>query len=238
MRSYILVNESTLTDDSVGGELTSAVLDAIVAATLWQLNGDFARAWGGAYAVRHGALSDALPNEIVVHIQDALSVANAAGYHDKTDSGGAEIFIAREGSISLTYGGESLSVTISHELCEDAADPAANRWVDQGQGIEEALEACDRVEDRFYQAPNGVCVSDFLLSSAFDPGASRPYSQLDSLEHGTDMTAGGYQLVRTVATDEHQATPGHALLVGSPRAARLAKCAHVSSRAYRRGVRL
>jgi hypothetical protein len=235
--SYVLVNESTRTDPELGGELTPSILDSIATALLWQLSGDFAQEWGGGYAVRADIAANVQAGEIIVHIQDALSVPDAAGYHDDSATGLAEVFISRVGSISLTEGAESLSVTLSHELCEASANPAANRWADRGDGNEECLEACDRVEDRFYASPNGVSVSDFLRQSAFDPGAKGPYSRLDSLPNALAMTVGGYALVRSVASDEHQATPCKPRIVGNPRAARVAKLYHPSSRAYRSGLR-
>ena len=99
--------------------------------------------------------------------------------------------------------------------------------------MEEALEVCDRVQDICYAGFAGVSVSDFLLPSAFDPGAKGPYSFRNSLEAGDTMTEGGYALVRSTANDERQVTTH-----GQLSEARLNKARHPSSRAYRRGARL
>ena len=242
MISYVLVNESTQTDPALGGELTPAILDLIANACAEQLNGEFSRAWGGGYAVRGDKLESVHAGEVAVLIQDNLPAApGAEGYHGRSDVGAETVFISRVGSTSLTQGVDALSVVISHELLEGSADPAANRWADRGNGQEEALETCDRVQDRWYSSSNGVAVSDFLLQAAFDPGAPRPYSHLDSLAYNTGatptMTDGGYALVRSVASDEHQATPGHPKRLGVVSEAKAARHRHPSSRAYRRGLR-
>ena len=241
MISYVIVNESTQSDPALGGELTAPVLDMIAEACAEQLNGPFTSAWGGGYAVRADKLSGVMPGEVVVLIEDSLSVPGAEGYHDRSDVGAATVFISRVGSTSLTVGVDALSVVISHELLEASADPGANRWADRGNGVEEAIECSDRVQDCWYAAGNSVSVSDFLLPSAFDPGAPRPYSHLDSL--GTNlgatptMTLGGYALVRSVGADEHQATPGHPRTLGHVGEAKALRHKHPSSRAYRRGLR-
>lgn len=238
MISFVLVNEGTVEDEAFGGPLTPEILQTIADACLAQLNGEFSKAWGGGYAVRIDTRGNVREGECPVIIQDKLDVPAAAGYHDLDTSGAPAAYIARTCASSLTKGSGSLSVTISHELLEAAGDPCANRWVDRGDGTEEAIEVADRVEDVAYEAPNGVAVSDFLLPSAFDPLAERPFSFRDSIAHPFDMTPGGYALVRSVGTDEHQATPGHARLVGNPPARRASKAHHPSSRVYRRGVRM
>jgi hypothetical protein len=251
---FVLVNESTSTSASQGGALAPDVLQDIAVAASWQLNGDVAAEWGGAgtYSLRVGKPdgSDVQPTEIAIWIKDALPDApGAAGYHDRLDNGAAVVYIGRDGSNTLTQGANALSVTISHECCEAAGDPPANFWADRGDGNEEALELCDRVEDTSYAAPNGVTVSNFLLRAAFDPGAGGPYDKLGVLKDRTAMTPGGYVILRTASSDEHQETPGataaagrrvayRVSIQGTIRKVKLAKKKNPSSRTYKRGVRL
>jgi len=249
---FALVNESQSVAPGQGGVLTPAILQDIAVAVSWQLNGDVAAEWGGAatYSVRVGQPdgSDVQPTEVAIWIKDALPEApGAAGYHDRLANGAAVVYIGRDGSDSLTKGANALSVTISHECCEAAGDPPAAFWADRGDGNEEALELCDRVEDTNYGAPNGVAVSNFLLRAAFDPGAPAPYDKLGVLKERTGMTPGGYVILRTASADEHQQTPngkaareaGHRVAIqGTIRRGKISKKKNPTSRTYKRGVRL
>jgi hypothetical protein len=248
MMRFVLVNQSTTTDPGNGGALLPDILQSIAVACSWQLNGDVAAAWGGAgtYDVRVGKNdgSDVQPTEIAVWIKDALPDApGAAGYHDRLPNGATVVYIGRDGSNSLTEGSSALSVTISHECCEAVGDPPANFWADRGDGNEEALELCDRVEDTVYQAPNGVAVSNFLLRTAFDPGATAPFDKLGVLTERTALTPGGYVILRTAGTESQQTGGGqkamhHVRVQGQIPKKKLAKKKNVTSRTYRRGVRL
>ncbi|HLK88367.1 MAG TPA: hypothetical protein VKZ18_00655 [Polyangia bacterium] len=247
---FVLVNESQSTAANQGGTLTPAILQDIAVAVSWQLNGDVAAEWGGtgSYSLRVGQTngSDVQPTEVAIWIKDALPDApGAAGYHDRLGNGASVVYIGRDGSDSLTQGANALSVTISHECCEAAGDPPANFWADRGDGNEEALELCDRVEDTSYAAPNGVTVSNFLLRAAFDPGAPSPYDKLGALKDRTGMTPGGYVILRTASSDEHQQTPGggasakhRVSILGNIRKQKLSKKKNPTSRTYKRGVRL
>jgi hypothetical protein len=251
--NFVLVDQSTVTGSRYGGALTPDVLQSIAVAVSWQLNGDVGAEWGGTgtFGVRVGKNdgSDVRPTEIAVWIRDALPDApGAAGYHDRLPNGAAVVYIGRDGSNSLTEGSSALSVTISHECCEAAGDLPACLWADRGDGQEEALELCDRVEDATYQAPNGVAVSDFLLRAAFAPGAPAPYDKLGVLKERTALTSGGYVILRTASSDEHDVQAGiqksradHAhtvKLVGQIRPEKVSKKKNPTSRTYRRGVRL
>jgi hypothetical protein len=250
---FVLVNESTVSDSKSGGSLTPDVLQSIAVAVSWQLNGDVAAEWGGAggFGVRLGKNdgSDVAATEVAIWIKNALPDApGAAGYHDRLPNGASVVYIGRDGSNSLISGSSALSVTISHECCEAAGDAPANFWADRGDGNEEALELCDRVEDTNYAAPNGVAVSNFLLRAAFDPGAPAPYDKLHVLTDRVGMTPGGYVILRTASTDEHDATPtGQAqartrtrgvFIQGRVRPEKISKKKNPSSRTFRRGVRL
>jgi hypothetical protein len=249
---FVLVNESTSAAANQGGALTPSILQDIAVAVSWQLNGDVAAEWGGngTYSLRVGQPDggDVGQTEVAIWIKDALPDApGAAGYHDRLGNGAAVVYIGRDGSDSLTKGANALSVTISHECCEAAGDPPAAFWADRGDGNEEALELCDRVEDTSYAAPNGVTVSNFLLRAAFDPGAPAPYDKLGVLKDRAGMTPGGYVILRTASSDEHQQRPSgkaageaqHRVSIqGNIRKGKISKKKNPTSRTYRRGVRL
>ena len=246
---FVLVNESQSTAANQGGTLTPSILQDIAVAVSWQLNGDVAAEWGGSgtYSVRLGQPngSDVQSTEVAIWIKDALPDApGAAGYHDRLANGASVVYVGRDGSDNFTQGANALSVTISHECCEAAGDPPANFWADRGDGNEEALELCDRVEDAYYDAPNGVAISNFLLRAAFDPGAPSPYDRLKLLKDRTGMTPGGYVILRTASTDEHQQTPtGKAAkyrvsVQGTIRKGKIPKKKNPTSRTFKRGVRL
>ena len=248
MTQFVLINESSTQDAARGGALTLDILQNIAVAVSWQLNGDVAAEWGGTgtYSVRVGKdAHDLAPGEVAIWIKDSLPEApGAAGYHDRGADGASDVYIGRDGSNSLTTGSSALSVTISHEACETVGDPPANFWADRGDGNEEALELCDRVEDQIYAAPNGVAVSDFLLRAAFDPGARGPYDKLGVLKSATGLTPGGYVILRTASTDEHQVTPAkrqpqrpyRVFAEGKVRPEKIAKKKSFTSRTYKRGV--
>jgi hypothetical protein len=182
-----------------GSALTSDVLAAIAVAINDQLNGEFADEWGGSYNTRIGANdgSDVGEGEIEVAIFQNEDVSGAAGYHDVDPQGRPYIHAALSDASALTTGTFALSQIISHECCETAADPGANRWADRSPSgsLEEALEACDRVEDVSYEK-NGISVSNFLRQSAFDPGAPAPWDYQNSLQGQYDTTPGGYAITR------------------------------------------
>lgn len=235
--SFVLVNESTTTDLALGGELTPVVLQQIASAIELQLNTDVADEWGGVYAVRvDTSEANAHEDEIPILIKDSLPEApGAAGYHATTPTGQPVIYVGRDGSNSLIIGGQALSVTISHECCEAAGDPGANRWADDGAGSEFALELCDAVESFYYQIA-GVCVSDFVTQNFFVPGAPGPYSRTKAATAAlTTATANGgdYQIVRAVNESGAQQVTAKGTIAPH----RLARKRHPMSRSFRRGLR-
>jgi hypothetical protein len=203
-----------------GSELTFDVCKAIAAAIAKQLNGEFAIEWGGSYAARVGNAdgSDVLHDqgEVEVAIFQNEDVSGAAGYHDRDPKGHPYIHVALDDAASLTNdpsGGLPLSGVISHECCETAGDPGANRWADRAGGVEEALELCDRVEDTFY-AVDGIFVSNFLLKSAFDPGAAGPWDRMNVLKTEDDQTPGGYVIERQQGTETSASAEGLTIRIG------------------------
>lgn len=225
-----------LVNDNAGGDVTPAVLSQIAAAIQKQIEHHYSSFWGNEGVLVTSGPAPQEPQEslaegarIPVYIRAASDVAGAAGYHD--DEG---IYVFRDGLPTLTSGAFSLSVVVSHEILETLGDPGANRWADQGNGDELAIEMCDAVEGFFYEI-DSVAVSDFLLPSFFDPDGEAPYSYLNkpTAPFVTPPDAGqNYQIVRSV--DENGETQVTAKGVHSSRL--LAKRSPLS-RTARRGAR-
>lgn len=189
MLSFLIVDES-------GSNVAPTTQALITEALLWQLNGDVSREWGGGYSVRWGALTDAQPTDRIAHLKPSLpDVPDAEAYHSTLPNGAPVSYFSMVDISGLTSGSSCLSVVLSHELIETAVDPGANRYAVKSDGKTlQALEGCDRVQDCSYAAPNGVYVSNFLLQSAFDPGAPGPWDKMGALQQGEALTPGGYEI--------------------------------------------
>lgn len=192
---------SLSTDDSV-----KAVLAPIAAAIQDQLLNDLSPEWGGDHDVAAVDNAASLPvGYIECIVFDHSDQQGALGYHSRTPAGAPYLRVFWEDILSdggtLTSGNISLSCCLSHEICETTVDPPANRYADRGDGKEEALEACDRVEDRSYakSVPGygpTIAVSNFLRQAAFDPGASAPYDFLGELSFFDQTADEGYCILR------------------------------------------
>jgi hypothetical protein len=142
------------------------------------------------------------PGGCPCYIIDEPDTDGALGYHDEDASGLAfiKVFVnpTLDNGGSALVGPDSVSVTLSHELCELVGDAPANKWVDGPTGADFAYELCDAVEGDSYEI-DGVSVSNFLLQAFFDPHAEKG-SRLDFLSKLTrpfSMTRGGYQITRS-----------------------------------------
>lgn len=117
--------------------------------------------------------------------------AGALGYHDESPSGMplGKVFAGTDRQY-----GQSVSVTLSHELLEMLADP----WIDlaaQGSdGKFRAWEACDPVEaDALGYAINGLQLSAFVTPEWFAGGGSGPVSfPQDRVRAPLELAPGGY----------------------------------------------
>jgi|HubBroStandDraft_1064217.scaffolds.fasta_scaffold05466_4 hypothetical protein len=228
------IHNIVLVDDNAGADVTPAILAQIAAAVQEQIHAHYAPHWGHPMVTVTAGAAPAEGSEAVpVYVRASSDVEGAAGYHD--DDG---IYVFRDGLPALTSGAFSLSVVVSHEVLEALGDPGANRWADNGQGEEYALELCDAVEGYCYDLTVGgvtTSVSDFLLPSFFDAGGVAPYSYLGkptaplltAPDNGAD-----YQIARSV--DESGAQQVTA--IGTVHAARLPAKKHPRSRTSRRGV--
>jgi hypothetical protein len=184
--------------------VTSSHLLQIAHAVTIQLNRDVSPHWGGTHLLRVSDASEIMPGEVPIAILDELPDApGAVAYHDVQGNGVAAVFASLAMCNSILTGGDSLSVAISHECIESIGNPAVNMWVDDSLGNEWCHELCDAVEAVTYSV-NGVDVSDFVLPSFWDRGAKGPYSHQGAATLPYVTAPGGYQIMRTSGTNEHQ----------------------------------
>jgi len=153
--------------------------------------------------------------DLMVIVDDARQ-AQILGYHAYTPAGKpygrvfASPVLDQRGR--PLRGTNSVSVTLSHEVCEWFVDPRVNLWASHQGGWEVAIELCDPVQDGSYEL-DGVSVSNFVTRSYFDPYAGRgtKLDYLGKLRMPFSMTSGGYVIrrrggtVREIAGDRYPA---------------------------------
>jgi hypothetical protein len=162
----------------------------------------FSQFHGGSYICRAGSSpTDRRDGEIAVNIRKAVTTdpSGALGWHQVTN-GIPDIELPYDTMSGLTGDSNALDTVASHEVFETCGDPGANGLKDNGNGKVSAEEECDRVEDVTFPVSNGLNLSNFLLASAWIPGAPGPYdycsalsAQLDASNQVT-MTPGGYDI--------------------------------------------
>lgn len=118
-------------------------------------------------------------------VQKKLDVPGALGYHDDV----AGVIFAR------VQAGPEWTVTLSHEVLEEIGDPTCDAYAPLGDGREQALEACDRVEGDSYLV-HGIPLSNYLLPAAFVQDSPAPWDRLNVLTKWDGMSGGGYMIVR------------------------------------------
>ena len=248
---FALINQSTVATPY--GAVTTPILQQLADAITAFANEDVAPVWGGNYGSRVSDGTDLQAGEAPCYFVDNLdAVPGAAAYHDRLPNGCPVIYIALSAYTDFFQGNAAVSEGLGHEVAEVIGDPGANFWSDRADGTEEALELCDRLQGTPYQK-NGVQVPNFLYPSAFDPGAPGPYDKQGVLTNGTDLTPGGYVILRHdgASITSAQSSDGSrviaavfkrsVLVQGVPAvlgSKMLARKAHHSSRTYRRGARL
>lgn len=159
---------------------------------------EFAQAWGVEYTPVMFFSTDVLTKldgkELTKFVTDArlltiqakLDVPGALGYHDDI----AGVIFSR-----VQAQGADTWITLSHEVLEEIGDPTCDVYTALGDGREQALEACDRVEGDNYVV-EGVPLSNYLLPAAFQKDSAGPWDKLGMLQKWDGMTGGGYMIVR------------------------------------------
>ncbi|HEV7526045.1 MAG TPA: hypothetical protein VGP92_13830 [Acidimicrobiia bacterium] len=182
-----------------------AAIDAIRKAVNIQLR-DVARVWGEyVYTVVDDARSQGF--EIVL-FEDA-DAADALGYHDLNAQGlpYARVFVnpILDNGGSWLRGANSVSATVSHEVCELVGDPTANHWVENARGALVAVELCDPVESCAYSIKlrdgRRVSVSDFVYPDWFNPyvAAGTQVDHIGVLRKPFEIAPDGYVIHHTDA---------------------------------------
>lgn len=231
----MLVDETGGATTADGSKVTPEVLATIAAAVQTQVNRDLSPEIGGGPVLVRVAkdATDVQPGEVPFFIRAALLTQGAVADHQDV-AGAPYCEDAITASDTLTGPGNSLSVAVSHEICEAEGDPGCNRWADRGDGAEVAVEECDAVEAQSYDVgacdspprTTGVYVSNFVLKSFWQPGASGPYDFMTSrgLQSSSAGPAGpmqtaistdgaNYQIMRTSTGTPQQVTGAN----GAPR---------------------
>ena len=184
------INASTvLRDDEV-----EAALPGLQA----QVKRDFAPVWGidaDLQFVPAGARPD--PGAWWLVVLDDSDQAGALGYHDVTTTG---LPLGKVFARTDLHFGEHWTVTASHELLEQLADPDVNLtvYVEIARNIGRlyAYEVCDACEaEQFAYSSDGVLVSDFVYPAWFEtfrrPGSTR-FDHGGHIQRPFQLLAGGY----------------------------------------------
>jgi hypothetical protein len=178
---FVLVNQSA---QPVGD------LNALAAALTGQLNTDFAPHWNPSevYLVTADTSVDVTgdPNGCFVYLTDQEIAPGAAGFHTVEEGHAVGYIQVQDCQAPLT-----LSIVLSHELLETAADWPADKMVpDPAASQTICEEVCDPCEDESYDR-DGTAVSNFVLPPWFAQG-SGPVDFLGKLSTPFEMSPGGY----------------------------------------------
>lgn len=259
--SFVFVD---LTTDATPAEMKPAPAFAkAISDYNWDQNtalGPFAAEFGQqrtVYRVASGP-NDRKSGEIAVNFRDTIPEApGALAYHTVTN-GVPDIEIGTDLFDSVLDGNDPIFMGVDHELKELLKDAGANGWKDlqDGSGLTRAEEECDTVQNTAYKGPSGTKLANFLLRSAFIPGAPGPWDALKVMQSQDDYS-NGYEAQATAPTDVQQVVGGQAITkevhglnktadgrhVFARGAENLTenqrkRKAHPYSRTYRRGVRL
>jgi len=212
--------------------------------------GEYAKDLGRSACIRIGCFAeDGTPDretgEYAIHIrQDLPEAPGALAYHTVTNGvPDIESCLALYDGITGDDGGsDPLSRGMDHEVKEALRNPGANGWKDSvnSNGRESADEACDKVQNTYRTASNGVWLSNYLLESAFIPGAPPPYDKLgvmvsqDDVSHGYDIQADAPGNVSEVFGDLHQLSS--TVLAKGHRHVHLVSAKPITGKAYQRKV--
>lgn len=135
-------------------------------------------------------------------ILDDPDHAGVLGYHTKSPGGKvwARVFVrpVKNRGGSMLSGSLSVSAVLSHEVIEAYCNPDINIWARNKDGLLIAYEACDPVENDFYDITTSsgskVSVSNFVLPSWFDmyPAPGTKFDYMNKVNSSFKMSKRGY----------------------------------------------
>jgi hypothetical protein len=227
MTDIAIINESTVATD--------AEIIAAVGAIGTQITRDYMPAYGMSANLHFFSKgSNPIASMWWVAVLDNSDQAGALGYHDLTSTG---LPLGKVFAASDKQFGDSVSVTLSHEVLEMLMDPFINLTALMGDGKFYAFEACDAVEaDGLGYAIDGVQVSDFVLPAYFQPSIRLSDTKWDFCGHLTgacpQITAQGYLSVYDPASGQWSQITAEEASV----ATRLKARAPLGSRRHRRTI--
>ncbi len=151
-------------------------LGAVVAAAQKYLDRYFTP-WWSVGALLH--IAPALPpNGWSIVLLDDADAAGALGYHDITPNGMpfSRVFVK-----DLLANGETVSLTLTHELGEMLVDPYVSTMkFDTTTGVCYPLEVADAVEEDRFKI-DGIPCSNFVTPAWFDPWRTPKSAHFDVL---------------------------------------------------------
>src|SRR5579883_102381 len=202
-RPYTVVLIDLTTSATPSNLRPGAFLPALAQALTEQVQGPFAQAYGQQLvSLAVGSCDTRQPGDIAMNFRDSLDVQGALAYHTEVN-GIPDIEIGCDLFESLGDEGEAMSQGAGHELLEMLRDPGANLWADMGQGIMRAEEVCDTVQNSGYKSSNGLWMTNFLLPTAWIPGAPGPWDYLGLMKSQDDYSL-GYEIQAAPPTNESQ----------------------------------
>lgn len=168
--------------------ITAAQLVPIAAALQRQAREHVAQHYGTDPAMLIRVVSKPTPGHWYLWVLDDSDTAGALGYHTTTDGlPTGKVFAKTDQHYGL-----SVSVTLSHEVCEMVGDPHASLCYQRDPSVFGAYELCDPCEaDALGYTIDGVLVSDFVLPAWFDGGPG-PYTYNNTIGAPGALAPGGY----------------------------------------------
>jgi len=190
--------------------------------------------------------ADRTINEIAINFRDNIPEAPGALAFHQVVNGVPDIEIGTDLFSNISEDGDGLLSGVSHELLELFGDAGANGWKDRqnGDGLLDAEELCDKVQNSGYKSSNGGYVSNFLLPTAFIPGSSGPWDYLGVMKTQYDYS-NGYEIVASEPAKVSQFSgmslemhPYPYKMQGELSETQRKRKAHAFSRTRRRSVKL
>lgn len=136
--------------------------------------------------------------DYVIELRD-FSEGGTLGYHTELEgdvvAGVVGVGTILDAGKQVLIGDLSVSVILSHEVCEMVVNPSVSGWSDTGKGWLVATEVCDPVQNDYYLI-DGVSVSNFCYPDFFSPVVSEDdkFDRMGILSAPFEIAPKGYVL--------------------------------------------